>query len=83
VGLGFSPLPYRLRLNSRAPSKVQPAGKQHSRSSVIFFTRDHEPLVETMELSAVNSRECTRSGGHKPQPAKGSAVGIQPYLRKC
>jgi hypothetical protein len=27
MGLGFSPLPYRLQLNGRAPSTVQPESK--------------------------------------------------------
>ena len=45
MGLGFSPLPYRLQLNRRAPFHST-AGKQHNRSSVIFINTDREPLVE-------------------------------------
>ena len=44
MGLGFSPLPGRLQLNSRAPSTVQP--ERHNRSSVIFINADRESLVE-------------------------------------
>jgi len=74
MGLGFSPLPYRLQLNSRTPSTVQPESNgdreplvenssRRQQQSVLALLR--QPRVETMELSAVNSRECTRSGGHK------------------
>jgi hypothetical protein len=89
MGLGFSPLPYRLQLNRRAPSTVQPESNTIVVVS-ISFNRNGEPLlgnssrrqqqsvlallrqpqVETMELLAVNSRECTRPVGHKPKPAK-------------
>jgi len=45
MGLGFSPLPYRLQLNRRAPSTVQPESNTIVVASFFIYT-DREPLVE-------------------------------------
>jgi len=88
MGLGFSPLPYRLQPNSRAPSAVQPESntivaasfsliqtvtaswKQQRRQQQSVLVLLRQPRVETMQTVSGNSRERTRAGGHKPQPAK-------------
>ena len=55
MGLGFSPLPYLLQLNRLAPSNGT-AGKQHNRSSVVFFNRDPEPPVGKQQQASATER---------------------------
>lgn len=94
MGLGFSPLTYRLPAQQ---SSFHPlcSLKRHNCSSVKFVKRDRKSVVEdstkrqqqsvlallqqpragTMQLSAVNSRECTRPGRSRTATCKKSDCG--------
>jgi hypothetical protein len=59
MGLGFSPLPYRLQLNRRAPSTVQP--ESNTILVVSFsFNRHREPQVGKQQQAAATERPTTR-----------------------